>query len=84
VGGVVELGEGAVECGAEFFKPGFVRGRIDGEDLFSGGGGEDLGEGDASQIAVLLQQPVDELGGVGGFFGRGGGVGLGVEEGREG
>jgi hypothetical protein len=27
---------------------------------------------------------VDELGGVGGFFLRGGGLGLGVEEGREG
>lgn len=84
VGGFVEFGEGGVEDGAEAGEPGGIGFRVDGEDFFPAGGGEDFGEGDAGEVAVFLEQPVDELGGVGGFFWRGGGLGFGVEEGREG
>ena len=79
VAGFVEFGEGGVEDGAEAGEPGGIGFRVDGEDFFSAGGSEDFGKGDTGEVAVFLEQPVDELGGVGVFFGRGGGAGLGVD-----
>ena len=70
VGRLVQLGEGLVEDDSEFFEPRFIGGRIDRDDFFAGGGGEDFAESDAPQVSVFMKKPADKLGGVGFFLVR--------------
>ena len=65
---VVEFCQGSVEDFTEFLNPRLIGRGINRDDFLSRSGREDFAEFDPLEIAVFLQEPTEELGGVGFFF----------------